>query len=91
MAFSSNEPVTEILAIYRAGAIDVAQLHGKSTPTEITQLQQTGFKVIHVFERQAIDLTSMADYLMVDSGKGSGQLLNKAIPTSADPSFWLAV
>ncbi|MES5861227.1 phosphoribosylanthranilate isomerase [Lacticaseibacillus paracasei] len=81
-----NEPVAEILAIYQAGAIDVAQLHGKITPTEITQLQQAGLKVIHVFERQAIDLTSMADYLMVDSGKGSGQLLNlKAIPHISRP------
>ena len=48
-----NEPVAEILAIYQAGAIDVAQLHGKSTPTEITQFQQAGLKVIQVFERQA--------------------------------------
>ncbi|KRM63240.1 N-(5-phosphoribosyl)anthranilate isomerase (PRAI) [Lacticaseibacillus paracasei subsp. paracasei ATCC 25302 = DSM 5622 = JCM 8130] len=81
-----NEPVAEILAIYQAGAIDVAQLHGKSTPAEITQLQRAGLKVIQVFERQAIDLTSMADYLMVDSGKGSGQLLNlKAIPHISRP------
>ena len=48
-----NEPVAEILAIYQAGAIDVAQLHGKSTPTEITQFQQAGLKVLQVFERQA--------------------------------------
>ncbi len=43
--------------------------------------------MIQVFERQAIDLTSMADYLMVDSGEGkNGQLLNlKAIPHISRP------
>lgn len=76
-----NESADDILASYHAGAIDIAQLHGKSTPAEIARLQATGLKVIQVFERQSIDLASQADYLMVDSGKGSGQVLNwQAIP-----------
>lgn len=76
-----NESADDILASYHAGAIDIAQLHGKSTPAEIARLQAAGLKVIQVFERQSIDLTSQADYLMVDSGKGSGQVLNwQAIP-----------
>lgn len=76
-----DEPINAILAAHQAGAIDVAQLHGHSTPTEINQLQRAGLQVIQVFERQNIDLTSPADYLMVDSGKGSGQLLDlSAIP-----------
>lgn len=76
-----NESVAEILAIYHAGAIDIAQLHGKSTPDEITTLQSVGLKVIQVFERKTIDPQSPADYLMVDSGKGSGQVLNwQSIP-----------
>ncbi|MFT8400703.1 MAG: phosphoribosylanthranilate isomerase [Lentilactobacillus diolivorans] len=81
-----NESIDDILAIYQAGAIDIAQLHGKSTPDEIKQLQQAGLKVIQVFERQLIDLDSPADYLMVDSGKGSGQILNwQAIPSITRP------
>lgn len=76
-----NESPDDILAIYQAGAIDVAQLHGKSTPEEIQKLQAAGLEVIQVFERQSIDLTSQADFLMVDSGKGSGQLMNlKQVP-----------
>lgn len=76
-----NESPDDILAIYQAGAIDIAQLHGKSTSEEIQKLQTAGLEVIQVFERQSIDLTSKADFLMVDSGKGSGQLLNlKQIP-----------
>lgn len=71
-----NESIDEILAIYQAGAIDIAQLHGKSTPDEIKILHAAGLKVIQVFERQSIELNSRADYLMVDSGKGSGQILN---------------
>lgn len=81
-----NESIDDILTIYQAGAIDIAQLHGKSTPDEIKQLQQAGLKVIQVFERQSIDLDSPADYLMVDSGKGSGQILNwQAIPSITRP------
>ncbi|KMO64193.1 phosphoribosylanthranilate isomerase [Lacticaseibacillus rhamnosus] len=81
-----HESVNDILAIYQAGAIEIAQLHRTSTPAEIKQLQHAGLQVIQVFERQAIDLTSPADYLMVDSGKGSGQLLNLvAIPHITRP------
>lgn len=81
-----NESVTDILATYRAGAIDIAQLHGKGTPAEIARLQAAGLNVIQVFERQAIDTTSKADYLMVDSGKGSGQVLDwQPIPPLAQP------
>lgn len=76
-----NETTAEILAIYQAGAIAIAQLHGKSTPEEIKELQDAGLKVIQVFERKSIDPQSPANYLMVDSGKGSGQVLNwKALP-----------
>ncbi|WP_057825988.1 phosphoribosylanthranilate isomerase [Lentilactobacillus sunkii] len=76
-----NETTAEILAIYQAGAIDIAQLHGKSTAEEIKELQDAGLKVIQVFERKSIDPQSLANYLMVDSGKGSGQVLNwKALP-----------
>ncbi|MGF2384958.1 phosphoribosylanthranilate isomerase [Lentilactobacillus otakiensis] len=76
-----NESIAKIMAIYRAGAIDIAQLHGKSTPDEIAALQAVGLKVIQVFERKAIDSESPADYLMIDSGKGSGQVLNwQSIP-----------
>ncbi|GAA2981731.1 phosphoribosylanthranilate isomerase [Lentilactobacillus parakefiri] len=71
-----DESVAEILAVYRAGAIDIAQLHGRSTPEEVAKLQHAGLKVIQVFEHQSIDPKSTADYLMVDSGKGSGQTLN---------------
>lgn len=76
-----KESVAEIIAIHQAGAIDIAQLHGKSTPEEIAELQDAGLKVIQVFERQSINDQSSADYLMVDSGKGSGQTLNwESIP-----------
>ncbi|ARY90774.1 MULTISPECIES: phosphoribosylanthranilate isomerase [Lacticaseibacillus] len=81
-----DEPVAAILAAYQSGAIDVAQLHGHSTPTVINQLQRAGLQVIQVFERQNVDLASPADYLMVDSGKGSGQLLDlSAIPHITRP------
>lgn len=76
-----KESVAEIIAIYQAGAIDIAQLHGKSTPEEIAELQDAGLKVIQVFERQSINDQSSADYLMVDSGKGSGRTLDwESIP-----------
>lgn len=71
-----EESVTDILEIYKAGSIDIAQLHRPSTGTEIKQLQRAGLKVIQVFEQRPIDSQSPADYLMADSGKGSGRLLS---------------
>ena len=76
-----NESVKTILRFYKAGAIDLAQLHSKPNPDKIKKLQRAGLKVIQVFENRSIDVSCRADYLMVDSGKGSGRLLNlKAIP-----------
>lgn len=71
-----EESVTDILEIYKSGSIDIAQLHRPSTGTEIKQLQRAGLKVIQVFEQRPIDSQSPADYLMADSGKGSGRLLS---------------
>lgn len=71
-----DEPVDVILDLYKTGIIDIAQLHGQSDTDEIAALQAAGLKVIQVFEKQTINLHSKADYLMVDSGKGSGKLLN---------------
>ena len=71
-----GESITDILEIYKTGSIDIAQLHRPSTSTEIEQLQRAGLKVIQVFEQRPIDSQSPADYLMADSGKGSGRLLS---------------
>lgn len=71
-----DEPVDIMIELYKTGIIDIAQLHGKREIDDITKLQTAGLKVIQVFEKQSIDLHSKADYLMVDSGKGSGKLLN---------------
>ncbi len=81
-----NETVDQILKVYHSGAIKIAQLHGKSNPAMIGLLQVAGLKVIQVFERKNIDLTSRADYLMTDSGKGSGQTLTwREFPSSRTP------
>ncbi|GAF40488.1 phosphoribosylanthranilate isomerase [Agrilactobacillus composti DSM 18527 = JCM 14202] len=81
-----HEDFATIKALYDAGAIDIAQLHGATDPVLVQRLQAVGLRVIQVFQNKAIDATSPADYLMVDSGQGSGQTLAwKPLPQLEKP------
>jgi phosphoribosylanthranilate isomerase len=73
--------INEILGLYDAGIIDAAQLHGQESEDYIKKLKEnTDFelKIINAIEMsQETDLSeyddSLADYLLLDSGKGSGK------------------
>jgi phosphoribosylanthranilate isomerase len=73
--------INEILELYDAGIIDAAQLHGQESEDYIKKLKEnTDFelKIINAIEMsQETDLSeyddSLADYLLLDSGKGSGK------------------
>ncbi|MEE6716611.1 phosphoribosylanthranilate isomerase [Schleiferilactobacillus harbinensis] len=83
-----HETVAEILAIYRTGAISIAQLHGPADAAMIRTLQSAGLQVIQVFINQPLDPASPADYVMVDSGQGSGKTLTwTALPATAQPTI----
>ena len=71
----------EILELYDGGIIEMAQLHGSENEDYINDLKQKTngeMKIINAIEMsQDIDLSdyenSQADYLLLDSGKGSGK------------------
>lgn len=70
-----NAPIAQMLSIYDSGAINLIQLHGQESEETIKTLQSHHISVIKVFKPETIRPTA-ADYLMLDSGAGNGQLLD---------------
>lgn len=68
-----HEPYTVIHQIYAAGAIQIVQLHGAYNASLIQKLRRAHIPVIQVFQNQIPKETTLANYLMVDSGQGSGR------------------
>lgn len=73
-----NAPHEEILSLLKEGIIDIAQLHGEEQEEDILSLKQMSgkpiIKAVKVSERKDVEqwLDSKADYLLFDSGAGSG-------------------
>lgn len=73
-----NAPHAEIISLLKEGVIDLAQLHGEETEEDILSLKNmTGkpiIKAVRVRDKQDAEqwLSSKADYLLFDSGAGSG-------------------
>ena len=76
-----DAPQSEILELYTEGIIEIAQLHGTESEEYIRNLKEKTnhkLKIIKAIEiTQDTDLlsydNSKADYLLLDSGKGSGK------------------
>ena len=89
----------EILELYDGGIIEMAQLHGSENEDYINDLKQKTngeMKIINAIEMsQDIDLSdyenSQADYLLLDSGKGSGKTFDwRLIRKNLKKDFFLA-
>ena len=71
-----NEEPAQIAALLEAGTIDVAQLHGQESETEIRRLRElTNHPMIQAFRidtEQDVERAnaSTADYVLLDSGAG---------------------
>ena len=94
-----NAAQDEILELYDNGIIDVAQLHGSESEDYIDELKvKTGgeLKIINAIEMsEEIDLgdyeNSQADFLLLDSGKGSGKTFDwRLISKDLKKEFFLA-
>ena len=94
-----DAPQDEILELFNKGIIDVAQLHGSENEDYITGLKdKTNQKlmIINAIEMsQEVDLDSyadtQADYLLLDSGKGSGKTFDwRLISKNLRKEFFLA-
>ena len=91
--------IDEILESYDLGIIDIAQLHGNESEEYIEKLKQKSnyqLKIINAIEMDSEkDLleydNSAADYLLLDSGKGSGKTFDwRLIRKDLKKEFFLA-
>lgn len=91
--------IDEILEIHEQGIIDMAQLHGSESDEYIEELRQKSncqLKIINAIEMDdEKDLleydNSTADYLLFDSGKGSGKTFDwRLIRKDLKKEFFLA-
>ena len=89
----------EIIELFNSGIIDMAQLHGSESEDYIRNLKEkTNYKlkIINAIEMSdKKDLleydNSIADYLLLDSGKGSGKTFDwSLIRDDLDKEFFLA-
>ena len=89
----------EILKLFNLGIIDIAQLHGSESDEYIKKLKQKSnyqLTIINAIEMDdEKDLleydNSIADYLLLDSGKGSGKTFDwRLIRKDLKKEFFLA-
>lgn len=94
-----DEDIDEIIRLYEDGTIDIAQLHGLEDEDYIKRLKQKSnyqLEIINAIEMSdEKDLkeydNSLADYLLLDSGKGSGKTFDwRLIRKDLNKEFFLA-
>lgn len=88
-----NEDYKAVAELLNAGIIDVAQLHGGETDAYIQILHaKTNKPIIKTFKHQYIALAndSLGDYVMIDSGKGSGRAFNWNLLKDIRREYFLA-
>lgn len=85
-----DEPLANMLQIYRSGAISIVQLHGHEPESTVQALKEAGATVFQVFKPNAPITPTAADYVMLDSGNGSGIALDWTRVPKAPHPFILA-
>lgn len=91
-----DSPMEEVAGLLTKGIIDIAQLHGGETEEDICCLQAaTGRPVIRavkVHGRSDVEtwLDSAADYLLFDSGMGSGRTFDWGLLEGVNRPYFLA-
>lgn len=91
-----NEKPDKIISLLKEGVIDIAQLHGTETDEEIIRIQTaTSKKVIKAFQMtENTDFSEIencpADYVLLDSGKGTGQTFDWKYLKKCKRPFFLA-
>lgn len=85
-----DESLDNMLNIYRSGAISIVQLHGNEPESTVLALRDAGAKVFQVFKPDAPITATAADYVMLDSGNGSGIALDWTRVPKAPHPFILA-
>lgn len=91
-----NVPCREVAELLECGIIDMAQLHGDETEEDIQYIKAVTakpvIKAVRVKTRYDVEawLDSAADYLLFDSGMGSGVSFDWSLLEGVDRDFFLA-
>lgn len=91
-----NDAVEKVIACLEEGLIDIAQLHGEETEEDILYIKAvTGkpvIKTVKAVDRYLVEawLDSAADYLLFDSGTGTGKTFDWSMLEDIDREFFLA-
>ena len=90
-----NEPLENVAALVKNGTIKAVQLHGSEDEEYIAGLQSRGILVIRAFKiNGAADIEkakkSRADYILLDSGSGSGKAFEWFVIGDIDRDYFLA-
>lgn len=91
-----NAPAEEVIARLTEGSIDIAQLHGEESEEDIRYIKAATnrpvIKAVKVDSRYDVEawLDSEADYLLFDSGAGSGKLFDWSLLAEVNRPFFLA-
>ena len=91
-----DEDIDNVSKLLKNGTIDIAQLHGSEDNSYIEKLKKRiNTPVIKAFQiKSGEDIAeaqnSAADYVLLDSGKGSGQIFNWELIKSINRPYFLA-
>lgn len=91
-----DNPFDEVLGYLNDGIIDMAQLHGHEDDDFIRRLQaESGKKVIKAFKIQSAEdieraYRSPADFVLLDSGTGTGELFDHSLIKGFGRDYFLA-
>ncbi|MBQ1463828.1 MAG: phosphoribosylanthranilate isomerase [Ruminococcus sp.] len=90
-----DSPFEYIDSLRKAGTIRAAQLHGNEPDDLIKRLQDTGLTVIKAFEVRSQEdienaILSPADFVLLDSGKGSGVTFDHSLLREFHKDYFLA-
>ncbi|WP_295080583.1 phosphoribosylanthranilate isomerase [Ruminococcus sp.] len=90
-----NESVENIVSTVKCGAIKVAQLHGEESEEDIKALKSLGIPVIKAFRiNSTVDCeraeSCCADFVLLDSGRGSGEVFDWSLISGIKRKFFLA-
>lgn len=91
-----NEKINTVASLLNKGVIDLAQLHGTEDDRYIEKLRSFTFKpIIKAFQVRTSDdirgaQSSKADFILLDSGKGSGQSFDWELIKNISRPYFLA-
>lgn len=90
-----DEPIENVISLIKSGTIKIAQLHGFENENYIAELHREDITVIKAFiiknEDDAIQAEkSSADYILLDSGMGSGKPFDHTLLKNIKSPYFLA-